>query len=285
MRSLFRLLASIRLDEVCVLQGAPLIGAMFALETLTPSAVLLLVAVLSGSFALVAHVFVLNDWAGVDGDLADPARVGRTFVERGVSRGALRRFAVVLLALALLVFWFVNVSTLILALLIACASALYSVPGSHMKGLPVASSALHFVGGALHFLLGYAAFAPIDRHGAAISVFFGLVFMAGHFNHEARGYEADGRNRIRTNAVAFGQRRAFVAGMCAFTAAYALLALLAMAGIAPQLLLVAALFCPLHLWLSLRALRGGLMLESLIALQHRYRMFYAVIGVTMMLTA
>src|SRR6267378_6156412 len=81
-----RLLSSVRFDEVCVLQGAPLIGAMFSIGTLTLDNAFVLAAVMVGSLSLVAHVFVLNDWSGIHGDLRDGARASRTFIAKGVSR-------------------------------------------------------------------------------------------------------------------------------------------------------------------------------------------------------
>jgi 4-hydroxybenzoate polyprenyltransferase len=278
------MLSCVRFDEVCLLQGAPVIGAMFSIGTLTARDAFVFAAVVIGSLALVAHVFVLNDWSGIHGDLRDPARAGRTFIERGVSRAELGYLATALLALALLVFSFVGVVALVVAVAIATASALYSAPAFHMKARPLLGSALHLVGGVLHFVLGYAAFSAIDARGVVIGSFFALVFTAGHLMHEARGYEGDFLNGIRTNAVAFGRKRSFVAGLVLFTAAYALLAALAALGVLPRVLVLAATLYPVHLRMSLRALREGLTLESLRRLQTCYRLLYAIIGVAMMVT-
>ena len=280
-RSVMRVLSCIRFDEVCTLQGTPLIGAMFSIGAPTLHKALVLAAVVMASVGLVAHVFVLNDCCGIHGDLRDPARAQRTFVTKGVDRAELGWLAIALLVFALLVLAFVGAVPFILAALIALASALYSVPPSHMKGRPIFGSVLHLVGGVLHFLLGYAAFSAIDGRGVVIGCFFALVFTAGHLTHEARGYDGDSLNGIRTNAVAFGKTQSFVAGLALFTAAYALLTGLAALGIVPRVLLLAALLYPLHLWMSLRALHLGLTLESLSRLQGFYRLLYAVIGAAM----
>lgn len=276
-----RVLSCIRFDEVCVLQGAPLLGALFSIGTLTLHGTLVLAALLAGSVSLVAHVFVLNDWSGIHDDLRDPVRASRTFVARGATRSELGYLAIALLVLALSLFCLVGVTTFVVAAAIASASAFYSAPAFDMKGRPVFGSVLHLVGGVLHFLLGYAAFSAVDGRGVVIGCFFALAFTAGHLTHEARGYEGDLLNGIRTNAVAFGKARSFIAGLVLFTAAYALLATLAVLGIVPHVLAVAAVLYPLHLWMSLRALRAGLTLESLCRLQRCYRLLYAVIGVTM----
>ncbi|RVC83514.1 hypothetical protein EN745_02320 [Mesorhizobium sp. M4A.F.Ca.ET.022.05.2.1] len=283
--SAYRLLSCVRFDEVLALQGAPLLGAVLSIGTLTSGNLLEIAALMSGNFCLVAHVFVFNDWSGIDGDLNNPRRASGTFAARGLTRTEIGCLALSLLALSLLLFGLVGQNTLLLGLAIAGLSALYSAPPVHLKGAPLFSSALHLAGGALHFLLGYATFTAIDARGLAISCFFGLVFTAGHFTHETRDHESDDLNGIRTNAVAFGKRQSFFAGLALFTVAYALLVALALLGLVPLVLVLAAALCPLHVLASLRALREGLTYESLIRLQGQYRAFFAIIGLLMLAAA
>jgi 4-hydroxybenzoate polyprenyltransferase len=284
-RLLSRKLFCIRFDEVFLLQGPPVMGAIFSFAGLTMGhSLLAAAAAVVGSICLVAHVFVLNDWAGIDGDLRDPNRATWVFTAKGVSRTEMAQLAVTLLAVSLMLFAFVSATAFVLALAIAGLSALYSAPMFHMKGLPILNSILHLVGGTLHFLLGYATFSTIGGRGFAIACFFGLVFAAGHLTHEARDRDGDLLNRIQTNAVAFGKMQSFVAGFVLFTAAYALLIALAAFGAVPRALFVAAALYPLHFYASVRTLRAGLTFESLSRLQTCYRLLYAVIGIMMLVT-
>jgi len=96
-----RYLSCLRLEEILVLQGSPLLGAAFAIgrpavEYIGPLAILVVANVF-----LVAHIFLLNDWANLDEDLADPNKAARVFTARGVSREEVAGFAVVLLAMSL----------------------------------------------------------------------------------------------------------------------------------------------------------------------------------------
>jgi 4-hydroxybenzoate polyprenyltransferase len=283
-RRLSRLLSAIRWDEVLVLQGAPVIGTMFSIGALTVDKILLLAVFAVGSCCLVAHVYVLNDWSGIHGDLRDPNRAAQAFTTKGISRAEFGFLAIALLALSLLLFAILGKTPLVLALAIAGLSALYSAPLFHMKGLPLFNSLLHLVGGAVHFLLGYATFAEIDARGISVGCFFALVFSAGHLTHEARDCEGDELNVIRTNAVAFGRTQSLFAGLVLFTAAYALLVALAAWGVVPRVLMLAAALYPVHLFASLRAMRAGLSFESLSQLQRCYRALYALIGVMMVVT-
>jgi 4-hydroxybenzoate polyprenyltransferase len=281
---LSRLSSCIRLDEVLVLQGAPLIGACYSIGALTADKFVAAATLGIASLCLVSHVFLLNDWSGIAGDLRDPSRAVRTFYAKGVSRAEVGILAAALLALSLVLFGILGAVPIALALAIAGLSALYSAPAFHMKGLPLFNSALHLVGGCLHFLVGYATFTAVDGRGIAISCFFGLVFAGGHLMHEVRDRDGDQSNGIRTNAVAFGKARGFVAGVVLFTLAYALLVSLAAFDVVPRVLVLAGALYPLHLGASLRAWRAGLDFRSLCRLQRCYRLLYAIIGIAMIAT-
>lgn len=278
---LSRLLSCIRFDEVIVLQGTPLIGACFTIGSPLASNLLTLFALIAGNFCLIAHVFIFNDWSGIDGDVRDPKRAMRTFVAKGLTRTEVGYFAASLLLISLFLFGLIGIETLLVAIAIAGLSTLYSAPPLHLKASPLFSSALHFVGGALHFLLGYTTFGTTDARALVVSCFFGLVFTAGHFMHEVRDCEVDLLNGIRTNAVAFGKTKAFVAGLALFIAAYTLLAALAVFGFGPFVLVLALALVPVHLFVSFRAMQVGLTSESLYRLQSCYRVLYALIGVVM----
>ena len=99
-----------------------------------------------------------------------------------------------------------------------------------------------------------------------------------------RDHDADRRNGIRTTAVACGPRRAMLASLVVFSAAYGQLVTLAALGVVPRpLLWVAALLWPLHLVWSLRALRGEPVTDQARWLQRRYRLLFAIVGAAMVL--
>jgi len=186
-----------------------------------------------------------------------------------------------LLALSLLLFSRLGPSTLCLALAIAALSALYSLPRFNWKGRPLLSSAAHLAGGVLHFLLGYSLGNAIDRRGLATATFFALTFAAGHLTQEIRDHQGDVLNAIRTNAVAFGQRRTFAASLVFFTLAHALLLLLSLQGILPRPLAALVVLYPIHLRWSLETLAEGLTYAGIRRLQARYRALYAIVGLAM----
>jgi 4-hydroxybenzoate polyprenyltransferase len=284
LRSLSCLLSCIRFDEVLVLQGSPLLGAVFSIGRLTGERVVDLAIFAAGSFCLLAHVFALNDWSGMGADSRDANRTTGVFMTNGIGHTGIRYLWMALLALSLLLLSLFGSRTLILALAIAGLSALYSAPAFHMKGVPLLSSALHLIGGLFHFLLGYSLFRPVDGRSLEIGCFFALAFAAGHLTHEARDCDSDQRNGIRTNAVTFGKAGSFAAGIGLFTIADVLLVVLAARGIVPRALVLVAALYTVHLYWSLRTLRAGLNFQSIRRLQVRYRALYAIIGLMMVLT-
>ncbi len=280
-----RYLSCIRYREILVLQGSPLLGAAFAMGQASPDRLGVLLVFAAASLLLVAHIFVLNDWAGVDADLNDDSKVAGVFATKGISREVIHQLWIALLALSLALFSLLGARPLALALAIAALSFFYSRPASPAKGVPLLGSALHLGGGLLHFLLGYSLFREIDGRGLALALFFGLVFAAGHLNQEVRDFDGDLRNGIRTNAATFGKTPTFLAGLVVFTCAYAQLAVLAAGGVIAGWLACLLPLYLLHLRWSMQTMAAGLSGEAVRGFQARYRGLYAVIGAAMVVAA
>jgi len=277
-----RYLSCLRWPEILVLQGSPLLGAAFAMGEVTAGRVAALAVLTAASCCLVAHIFVLNDWAGMTADLKDPNKQAGVFAARGIGRREVGWLWLALLVASVALFGWLGPRPPAIALAIAGLSALYSVPTYHAKGIPLLNSALHLAGGVLHFLLGYSLFSAIDRRGLEIACFFALAFVAGHLTQEVRDHEGDRLNGINTNAVIFGKTSTFAAGLAVFTFAYVYLVVLAARAIVPRALVAMAILYPLHLYWSLATLRSGLTFESIRRLQTRYRALYTIIGFAML---
>jgi 4-hydroxybenzoate polyprenyltransferase len=280
--ALRRYFSCIRYREILMLQGSPLLGAAFSMPNASASRLRPLLVFTSASVLLVAHIFVFNDWAGMEGDLNDANRAAGVFAAKGIRRDAIGKLWLALLALSIALFGLLGTRPLAIALAIAACSFVYSLPASPAKGIPVLGSAVHLGGGILHFLLGYSLFGAIDGRGVVLASFFGLSFAAGHLNQEVRDVDADRRNGIKTNAVTFGKKGTFIAGVVAFTLAYAQLPILAAAGVIPNWLGGLVLLYPLQLYWSLRTLAAGLSFVGICRLQARYRALYAAMGVSML---
>jgi 4-hydroxybenzoate polyprenyltransferase len=274
--------SSTRGVEVCVLQASPLLGAYLGGVGFDAGGAGRLALMLLGSIALTAHVFVFNDWAGYESDADDRRRAGLGADGKDISRNEIAHVAGALLIVAAVALAAVGAAPLLIGTAIAALSFVYSSSPSLGKSTPFAASLNHLLGGALHFLLGYTLFHRVDARGVGLSLVFGLVFAAGHLNQEVRDHDVDLAKGIRTSAVAFGCRRAFLGSFGLFTVAYLLIVVLAALGVLPEILLVAAVPWLFQAGWSLQALRRGLGFETALWMQRRYRLLFALVGVAML---
>lgn len=284
-KQIMRHFVSTRALEVSALQASPILGCFLGGFSLEQGDVIRLGLLLFGSLALTAHIFVLNDWAGYNSDVQDPRRTTHSFAQQGISRRQVAGVAIVLLISANVAFAAVGRLALLLGGAITAISLLYSCSSYFGKRMPIVGSLNHLFGGALHFLLGYTFAHALDARGLVISLFFGLVFTGGNLNQEVRDYEGDYLNGIRTTAVVFGCQRTFLASLYTFTAAYAMLTALGGLGILPEQLFWSPVLWLLHVAWALRALQRGLGFETALWMQKRYRLLFALIGLTMLATA
>jgi len=274
--------AATRSLEVLALQASPVLGGFLGGFTFGWPDVSQLGLLILGSLALTTHVFVFNDWAGHYGDLRDPRRAKNTFARQGISRPQVARFAIGLLILSSVSFAVLGWTTTLIGAGIAALSLLYSFSPRFGKGAPGVASLHHLIGGALQFLLGYTQFHSLDSSGVLLSLFFGLVFAAGHLTQEVRDYEGDRLNGIRTVAVVLGCHSAFLASFCLFSGAYALLTTLAAFDLLPRLLLWSPLLWALHTVWFTRVMQRGPGYETALWMQRRYRLLFALIGLAML---
>ena len=284
-RGVLSVAARIRFRDVLVLQGPPLMGLALAWDPSVALRPWIVPVFLVANACLVAHVFGLNDWAGITADQQDSNKADRTFLALGVSRAQMGVLAASLGVASLGLFSLVSWSSALLAAAVVGLSLAYSHPVLGGKGIPIVSSLLHLAGGTVHFLLGYGVARPIDAGGLLLGLYFGLIFAAGHLSQEVADHDADRRVGLRTAAVRAGKRRVFVASFALFTLSVGLALALGLGGIAPPLLAVAAAAVyPVHGLSFWRALRAGLTFPVVDRYRTRYRLLYALVGLAVALS-
>jgi len=280
-RAIGKHLYGIRFGEVIVMQGTPLMGVVLSVSSPQYAMISPLAVFMSASFLLVAYIWALNDWSDYKEDRIGSRSPSLTRSSE-TTRADLLRFSIGSLVISLAFFGFLPWKTLIIAGAIAVLGFIYSFPGIRTKGLAGLSSLSHFIGGILHFLLGYSLFGDFDQRAFLISIFFALVFTAGHATQEVQDYESDLASGVRTNAVAFGKRAVFLAAFACFAIAFLYLGFLAATGIVPARLGFSALLLPLQAVWTLHVLQSGLTREKLAWLRSRYRMAFGLIGLNIM---
>ncbi len=275
----FRALSQvIRYRECLLLQGTPFFGFAFgAVQShagrLTDAALLC-----SGSYLLVAGIFLLNDVVDLRNDSVDPKKGKQTdrLYKAGPEQAC--RFALLLCCLGLMALLALSGKPWVFGLGVFATGLLYSSPLAYLKATPLWSSALHFSGGILHFMAGYATATPVDVRGWLVGAFFTVIFVAGHLIQEIRDYDADRQTDVHTNAVSFGKKRMFFVSTALFTCCLLYLAGLSILGLVPPSLHVVPLLACTQLWAARSAWRQQLGYQSTITYQAFYRKLYLLLG-------
>jgi len=214
MKKISAFIKSARFAEVSILLGFPLIGLFFAFESASQLVSMPVFLFILAVFLLFTAIYAFNGLAGIgeDGEnarLSDLKNRKPTFVTT----------LAVSLSLSLACFFFIKPGLAIFAVISFLLWCVYSFPKKGFKYRPVLGTLIHFFGQIIHFLMGYAVIKPVDNAGIAASVYFALLFSAGHINHELIDREADEKTGIMTGAVCFGAKKWERVSFCLFFAA------------------------------------------------------------------
>lgn len=217
-------LRTIRALESMLMTGFPLIGLIIAMHAgafESPLDLLRTVFLFCFStFFLVIYVYSFNSWGGMEADRLNKRLDDHPVLTGDISERQLRIIAYGGVAANLFLFYEFFPRCFFLAPFIAINWTFYSHPKIMAKARPIAGTTLHFIGGVLQLLLGYVVLMPYDARGVLASIYFALVFAAGHLNHEVKDHDADRQAGLETNAVVFGPRRMLSVAFAVFTAAF-----------------------------------------------------------------
>jgi len=267
----------LRLGESALLQGTPFFGIVFGLDNWLHHYELVLMT-LAGSFLITNGIFILNDITDLKHDTLSKSQINRSSYLAKI--GVRKLIAIVSFncVVGLLLIVIANYVSAWYACGILLAGMTYSLEPFRSKEIPIASSLTHLIGGLLHFLVGFSLGDGPVVNGILIGIFFGGIFMAGHFIQEIRDYETDIASGITTNAVYFGRQKTFYTSLILFLLFPIYAALLAYTGIPPTSLKMALISIPLVLISAQLLLRDGLSRSGIMKFQKAYRITFAALG-------
>jgi len=267
----------LRLGESALLQGTPFFGIVFGLDNWLHHYELVLMT-LAGSFLITNGIFILNDITDLKHDTlsTDKAQRFRYLTNIGVRK----LIAIVSFNCAggMLLIIIANYVSAWYAGGILLAGLTYSLGPFRSKEIPIASSLTHLIGGVLHFLVGFSLGDSPAVNGILIGIFFGGIFMAGHFIQEIRDFDLDMKSGVRTNAVYFGRQKTFFISLILFLFFPIYSALLVYIGIPPASLNMALITIPIVLLSARFPLRDDLSRSSILGFQKAYRITFAALG-------
>lgn len=272
----------IRAKDSFVILGGPLLGVLFALNSINYGVflkvVLFMIAVLFG----VGHIFTLNDWLGYTFDKYNPKKINSPLVSGQVSLTQVRKLSLILGFMGLSLLFIISFKVFIIAVLIILNVVCLEHPRILLKGVPLVDTVVNAFGGAFVFLLGYSLFSSFDMRGILIALYFAFLVSGGYLNHAIVDYETDMRFNINTFAVRFGKEKALIASFATFTLSNIYFCLLGFLRIIPRhfcmIVIIIYLFY-LYLFFSLH--KKGLRFNNLHNFINKYRKLYAFTGMYM----
>lgn len=208
---------SIRYFDIMVLMAYPTMGAIFAIDLLELQNSFRLTMFIFFNFLFIAHIYIYNDLSDALLNPDEPkSRSTHALKHPALSEREVFTLSLAMALIALIGFALISWRLFLLALVLEFLTTLYSSSRVNFKGKPVFSTLIHFFGASLYFMGGWVVFESFTVEGMCLGIFFGLVLSAGHFSNEIEDFEQDLSAGIRTNAIVFGQRPVFRAGLFLF---------------------------------------------------------------------
>ena len=194
----------LRLKEIIGKAGFFMVGVMFAKPAISLENFLITVQFFGVCLLNGIAVYLINAGLGYQQDQNNE----RLHELHSVKRTVILRAGYFLVVVSLAWLYFFSAKLLLPAIAIYVIWILYSLPNG-LKGIPFFGLVCAFLAQILHFHIGYLVFCDWSMNSILLSVYFSLLFAAGHALHEVIDYHADQKAGLRTSAVFLGKENVF----------------------------------------------------------------------------
>lgn len=194
----------LRVKEISLMVGFPLVGVAFAADRISWPVATRVLVFAAGVFFHGMSVYASNSYFGYAKDLEN---VRHSYI-RKMPKKLYLTWSIFFFCLALVVYSFLDLTLVALALVSVVIWLVYSLPRIGLKHFPLAGTTLHFFSEVLLFQMGFILLSPPSKYSFLISFYFSFLFAGGHFHHELIDYKADKKAGIRTGAVFLGRETA-----------------------------------------------------------------------------
>ncbi|MEQ8189900.1 MAG: UbiA family prenyltransferase [Candidatus Eremiobacterota bacterium] len=201
MNSIKKYIKILRLGEVFLMSGFPLIGTIFSFTEVSIESLLKICFFSFSTFLMFLSIYTLNSWCGYYYDIDNT----RLSYMKNIRPGNLLILCIIFMFLSSALYLIISFKLFIMGIICIFLWLSYSFPKIGLKHVPLAGTILHFLAQIIHFQMGYSLFQNISIQSILISMYFSLLFSAGHLHHEIIDFEADKKACIKTGAVFFGK--------------------------------------------------------------------------------
>ncbi len=262
------------------MSGFFLIGGVFATHAINTDNIILFILAFFLSIMLILSIYAYNAFGGFGYDVLNDR-----LDHMALNKKQYLFSSIIFIIFAAFFGFFLNLNTGIFALLIYFIWMLYSFPEWGFKHKPFIGTLLHFTAEILHFLMIYSLFVSIDQKAVLISIYFSLIFAAGHLFHEIIDYEPDKESGLKTGAIFMGFRLSQDIVILIFTIAaiyWSFLFYIKIVSFIEFLCFILAFVLQLMVWLFFRKKINNIKERTRYRLI--YRIFYGIGGLIILLS-
>lgn len=148
-------------------------------------------------YLLIQSIYLLNSYLGKKHDRVNKRFQGITITNKNTEL-LFVLLSIITLAVSLAINYINNWNGSTLILINYFLWILYASSYVNFKSNFLMGSLVHFLSGIINFLIGYTTEGAISYIGVAISIYFSLLFVAGHMHHMVIDYEADKSAELKT---------------------------------------------------------------------------------------
>ena len=209
---ILKYLKAFRFVEVFILTGFVLIGAVFSVSTLNQAIAIKTFVLFCIAFSAIGGLYAFNGHQGHQEDKNNE----RLRALSEIPNSAYLIFFAVFYGASLLLGFVLDPRVGCLVFLLGIFGIGYSIKGVG-KDRPLTGTAIHLFFQIVAFHIGYLAFGTISSVSMFISMYFSLLYMAGHLHHQVIDFEADRDSGTQTGAVKWGIEKAERFSLLLFT--------------------------------------------------------------------
>jgi 4-hydroxybenzoate polyprenyltransferase len=189
------------LTEIIVKTGFVLIGALFALNEINESSLIVLSELFLISLLSGLGIYAINSYFGYIPD-RENARLENIFY---ISRSRFKYLALLSCLMVLIILALKSLIIFLTALGVFLFWTVYVHPKINLKGRFLGGISVAFLSQILHFHIGVFYVGAFNTTLFLISIYFAFCFMAGHIWHELIDWEADKKSKSMTTAIKLGK--------------------------------------------------------------------------------
>ncbi|RLA62131.1 MAG: hypothetical protein DRQ88_04370 [Epsilonproteobacteria bacterium] len=203
---------AIRFKEVFLLTGFPIMGFLLSGSWELANVIYHAFAF----FLLFLSIYQLNAYFGYVQDFKNERLKGLS----KFSKNFYLKVSLICLGASLILLSIDGAFIILLGVGIYLLWALYSQPVFGTKNYPLLGNLTHFIMGIIHFFLGFLINSSSFLDPMFLAIYFSLLFTGGHLIHELIDCHADKKNKLKTSATFFGQKKTILMSQILFICSF-----------------------------------------------------------------